>query len=448
MSNYTATYSVEDNKLRLYCSERLDAETFERVKSAGYKWAPKQELFVAPRWTPAREDLAVEMAGEIEPEGSTLADRAQVKAARLDQIAANKAKAANAFRAASDAITSGIPSGQPILAGHHSERRARKDADRIERNERNALKAHQAVEYWQWRAEGVEHFANMKNSDRTRSSRIQTLLKELRDHQRAKNEAEKRLKVWTACDTREKAALAIKLAYHNGHVQGVDLRLEYGTHAGVESGEIDALEVRNNCLRRADLGVNGPLRARWINHILGRLGYEREALGPVARFEGKLTPVILQTFARTHGAEKPKATATDCDSFDLTSAVTLPLHIAETSSTAKTADEWRDLMQSAGYEVPAKKAGPPPVLNFKADKIEGYNHHQHRVKTFPQIEMTKAEYMAIHSDSRWLEHGNGGAYRFRVAPDPTFKGAYYMCPRVAVFLTDSKAHPAPNQDAA
>jgi hypothetical protein len=55
--NHTATYSPEDNKLRLYPACRLDQDEYNRVKAAGFKWAPKQELFVAPIWTPEREDL-------------------------------------------------------------------------------------------------------------------------------------------------------------------------------------------------------------------------------------------------------------------------------------------------------------------------------------------------------------------------------------------------------
>jgi len=51
---YTATYSPEDNKLRLYSSSRLDAETYARVRGAGFIYAPKQELFVAPMWTHGR----------------------------------------------------------------------------------------------------------------------------------------------------------------------------------------------------------------------------------------------------------------------------------------------------------------------------------------------------------------------------------------------------------
>ncbi len=41
---YTATYSPEDNKLRLYASERLDAETYAKVKKAGFSWAPQHPV--------------------------------------------------------------------------------------------------------------------------------------------------------------------------------------------------------------------------------------------------------------------------------------------------------------------------------------------------------------------------------------------------------------------
>jgi hypothetical protein len=46
--SYTANYSPEDNKLRLYSTTRLDSETYARVKAAGFIWAPKKDLFVAP----------------------------------------------------------------------------------------------------------------------------------------------------------------------------------------------------------------------------------------------------------------------------------------------------------------------------------------------------------------------------------------------------------------
>jgi len=38
----TATYSPEDNKLRLYSPSRLDAELYARVKSAGFSYATRR----------------------------------------------------------------------------------------------------------------------------------------------------------------------------------------------------------------------------------------------------------------------------------------------------------------------------------------------------------------------------------------------------------------------
>ena len=65
MNSYTATYSPDDNKLRLYCVHRLDAETYAQAKALGFRWAPKQELFVAPMWTPQREDFLLTLVDEI-----------------------------------------------------------------------------------------------------------------------------------------------------------------------------------------------------------------------------------------------------------------------------------------------------------------------------------------------------------------------------------------------
>jgi hypothetical protein len=80
---YTATYSPDDNKLRIY-GPRFDAETYAKVKAAGFRWAPKQELWVAPCWTPAREDLAIEIAGEIGDEDKSLVERATERSERFE----------------------------------------------------------------------------------------------------------------------------------------------------------------------------------------------------------------------------------------------------------------------------------------------------------------------------------------------------------------------------
>ncbi|HBY8275763.1 DUF3560 domain-containing protein, partial [Klebsiella pneumoniae] len=88
---YRATYSPDDNKLRLYASLRLDEETYSLINKAGFRWAPKQELFVAPAWTPGREDVLLSLAGDIEDEDSTLFDRQEQRAGRFSDYSDRRA---------------------------------------------------------------------------------------------------------------------------------------------------------------------------------------------------------------------------------------------------------------------------------------------------------------------------------------------------------------------
>jgi hypothetical protein len=110
MQTYTATYSPEDNKLRLYATTRLDDETYGRVKAAGFIWAPKQGLFVAPMWTPNREDLLFELAGEIDDEDTSLVDRAEQRADRFSDYKDSRIEDAGRAQAAVSSIADNIPS--------------------------------------------------------------------------------------------------------------------------------------------------------------------------------------------------------------------------------------------------------------------------------------------------------------------------------------------------
>jgi hypothetical protein len=157
-----ATYSPEDNKVRIYPAYRLDSETYARVKTAGFKWAPRQELFVAPAWTPEREDLARELCGEIDDEDTSLVDRAEDRAERFEEYSDERGNEAEAARASVDAIADAIPLGQPILVGHHSEKRARKDAERIENGMRRAVRLWETSQYWLDRAKGAFRHAKYK----------------------------------------------------------------------------------------------------------------------------------------------------------------------------------------------------------------------------------------------------------------------------------------------
>lgn len=354
---FDATYSVEDNKLRLYADTRFSAELYELIsQKMGFRWAPKQDLFVAPKWTPNREDFCIKLAGEITAEGTTLVERAEAKAERLDNLSVKRAEQASAFHAAADRISERFAGGQPILIGHHSERKARKDQERMTSAMDNAVKAHDAVSYWAYRATSVELHANRKSAPRVRAKRIKTLLAELRDRQRDINNAYNNLKQWETVDAmpegEEKERAVLILSGYMGLAPYYSDKKRL--YRQLEDGEITSGEVINICIDFNEKQAHSAYTVRWISHLLNRLDYERSELGDVARFEGELTPVILQAFAREHGAQKPKAQASETG-FNLSSSVPLPFHIAESKEIDLSIEDWRELMQSVGYAVIIKE---------------------------------------------------------------------------------------------
>ena len=168
----SASYSPDDNKLRIYPAHRLSASDYAAVKAAGYAWAPKQELFVAPMWTPARAALAVELCGEIGDEDTSLCERAEQRAERFEDYSDKRGTEAGRARAAVASIADGIPFGQPILVGHHSQRRAERDAEKIQRGMEKAVQLWETSTYWTRRAAGALRAAKYKEQPAVRARRL------------------------------------------------------------------------------------------------------------------------------------------------------------------------------------------------------------------------------------------------------------------------------------
>lgn len=434
LNTCTATYSPEDNKLRLYASSRLDAETYQRIKAAGFVWAPKQELFVAPKWSPKREDLLLELAGEIDPEEMTLAERAQAKAERLDDLANKRRRQANAFNRAAQELSEAFSRGQPILVGHHSERKAVKTKERMDAAQAKAIKAAKLADYWLYRADGVEHHANRKNDPKVRARRIKTLLAELRDLQGNLNNCHAALAFWDRVTDDETIAKAANYGKYT----------KFGDYGALQSGEKTPQQLRSERIEAYQKALDSGYWERWIAHTLNRLSYERELLGNVARHEGELRETAIQMFAREHGAHKPKATATDLG-FVLESSVPLPAHIAHGKMLELSPDEWRDLMRDCGYSIPdVKRNEKPPLLNFKADAIMVRRFGRH--EAVPVESMTKAEYGEVHAEQRGTFTAADGSFRVKICPNPHHTGPRYLAGWVAAFLTDSKIHPTPDSN--
>jgi hypothetical protein len=284
MTTITATYSPDDNKIRLSASQRLDRETYDRVKAAGFRWAPKQEQFIAPMWTPDREDLALKLSGqeELDDENSTLADRAEQRAERFEEYSGKRLADANRAADAVAAIADNIPLGQPILIGHHSEKHARRDAAKIENGMRKAVKMWETSEYWTRRAAGALRHAEYKERPEVRARRIKTIEAELRKMQRGDEANTKNLTAWESVDSLERAVHVANVCSISATFPLVDyprdlpasqyegmMLLWSALTGGVctwEQAKVRALKALNR---------HRPHWLRWSTHYTNRLVYER-----------------------------------------------------------------------------------------------------------------------------------------------------------------------------
>lgn len=256
-----ATYSPEDNKLRLYPDARLDKEEYEKVREAGFRWAGRQKLFVAPMWTPSRYDFLLDMCGSVEDEDTTLEERAIERNEAFEGYQENRAQDAENAHAAVSAISDNIPLGQPILVGHHSEKRARKDAEKIENGMRKAVKMWETSEYWKYRAAGVLRHAERKERPDVRARRIKKLKAEKRKYEKYIKESETRISLWS--DERLTLVLAKRIAGFETYNQldKEEITLEQAVKQSVENHEKTII-----------------FYSRWVEHTGFRIEYETALL--------------------------------------------------------------------------------------------------------------------------------------------------------------------------
>ncbi|MBU9236589.1 DUF3560 domain-containing protein [Burkholderia multivorans] len=276
MTNLSATYSPEDNKLRLYSLHRLDTELYQRVSNAGFRFAPKQNLFVAPMWTPAREDLLLELCGEIGDEDTSLVDRAEARADRFEGYSESRAREGAAAYAHVQGITEHIPLGQPILVGHHSERRARRDAERIESGMRRAVNAWEKSEYWTRRAAGAVRHAKYKERPDVRHRRIKGLEADRRKYQKEVDNARAYTKLWAKEGITLEQARAVA-AYDHVYVKQEGQERNVSLYGMLDTDAPDVEAVRRVALDAHAKTIDWY--GRWLAHVDNRLAYERAMLG-------------------------------------------------------------------------------------------------------------------------------------------------------------------------
>ncbi|WP_432003658.1 DUF6197 family protein [Streptomyces sioyaensis] len=167
----------------------------------GWSWSRKVDFLfithsrddIADRWKIRRTAEALRAAGwsvgvtvdnhTKRPVAEREADkyeRAEERTEKFDEWAANASTRAESAWKAGHRIADGIPFGQPILVGHHSERRARRDAARIDSAMRQSIDQTKRAARHAERAAAAGAFKAYRTNPARTLRRIETLETELR----------------------------------------------------------------------------------------------------------------------------------------------------------------------------------------------------------------------------------------------------------------------------
>lgn len=151
-----ATINFQDGHIRLYAEARLEPEVYQRVKENGFIWKRNQGAFDAPyapwRFNFLKQEFGIE---ELQEDETDLKALAEDKAERYEGYSENAGKRSEQAYKGVKAIADAIPFGQPILIGHHSEKRHRAAVDKIDRGMRKTVEEGKKRDYWEYRAKAA-----------------------------------------------------------------------------------------------------------------------------------------------------------------------------------------------------------------------------------------------------------------------------------------------------
>lgn len=267
----SATYDPSDDEIRIYTGY-VPRSMYLALRDAGFGRAPVQGCFFQV-WTPEREDVALALCDEIETEGTTLAERAEDRYIRFAGYRDNAASRAHEQAERSRQAIEGIPFGQPILVGHHSERKHRKAIEKAQRAASKTVEEFDRRDYWKWRAQGVIRNAAHKFAPGTTYRRIKSLRTELRKMKRDRKRTPESFRSfvwWWVAERREDEDGQFVLENHR-HMRFADLSRE------------DQLELRTEYIE--NVLERRPWYDRWIDHLEGQIFYW-ESIYEVVRTDG------------------------------------------------------------------------------------------------------------------------------------------------------------------
>ena len=330
-----------------------------------------------------------------------------------------------------------IPPGQPILVGHHSERRARRDAQRIENGMKRAVMLFERAEYWEERARSALLHAKYKERPDVRWRRIKKIEADLRKAEKTIAQSQKYLTMWRAESLDLNMAKLISSHDHISACFPLDTyprpaeKSQYegsrSLWSALDDDIITTEQAREIAIRCHERQIQH--QQRWVNHYQNRLIYERAMLdesGGVVTRTQDFEPGG-QVFSRGEWLTIIRVNKSN----GAVSSVTTPNYsfLGYSGTMKVTPDRITDYKAPSAEEtaVASQAAKRPPVVNYPG---EGFR------------EMTKAQWAALPRDCKAVrsvaETEDHGAYRYRRTMDNNFR-------LVNVYITDMKITEIPQK---
>ncbi|MEU6928980.1 ParB/RepB/Spo0J family partition protein [Streptomyces sp. NPDC046374] len=216
MADIEITHTREDGTL-LEGSRKGDG-VYEIVSRHGFRFSRNVGIYIrgsmnkeAQHWQINAAKAALEAAGHTvtveinEDDDRSFAEieeareeRAEGRAERFSGRAGRAAAASDARRGKAHDISRRFEFGQPILVGHHSEGRARRDQERMHDNMRASIEESKRANYWAGRAEAADSYKEHRNNPYRTLRRLEKLKADLREQERHHAEAVE--KGWDSAD--------------------------------------------------------------------------------------------------------------------------------------------------------------------------------------------------------------------------------------------------------
>lgn len=146
---------------------------------------------------------------------SNYEEKREARKEAYERLAAKNAELSKASFTRASAIGSMIPMGQPILVGHHSEARHRRDVKRIDNAMRASIEADKKAAYYAEKAEAMESNGAISSDDPNALEKLQEKLEKLTKKQemfKAVNKIVKSKKLSDLAKVEQMVALGISEA--------------------------------------------------------------------------------------------------------------------------------------------------------------------------------------------------------------------------------------------